>query len=393
MRMVGSRVLFNQMRGRAVRTIDKDTFWQVTPGAAEKGQTKDYSVLVDCVGITDEETALIDAKPVSETKPSVPLKNLLNDVGMGLTDDNTLLSVAVRLVRLNGKLTDSEREDFERTAGGERLSTIIGALRHAADQDVQLAAAREQTGKDEPTEEEVAAVRQTLVDAAIGQLRRVEVRQKLESLQLQVAEQYVHIGGHDELIDAGFIDNPFEAKSIIERWRDFVEEHKDEYLALKAYYSQPYRLRPSLKDIKDLAAAISRPPISLTPEKVWSAYEALETSKVRGHGGKLDADLVRLIRYTLQADDELVPHEEVVKLRFDVWLTEQESNGRTFSAEQLRWLTMFRDYIAESMSFDPTEDYDFPPFSLEGGATAAYQLFGKELGDIVAELNDALAAA
>ena len=392
MRIVGSRVLFNQMRGRAVRTIDNDTFWQVTPGAQEKGQTKEYSVLVDCVGITDEETALLDAQPISETKPSVPLQKLLNDVGMGLTGDEVLKSVALRLVRLHNKLTDAEREEFTRTAGGDRITDIVSGLRQAADEDVQLAAAREQTGKDEPSDDEIAAARQTLVASAIAALRRREVREKLESLQLQVTEQYIHLGSHDELVSAGFVDGPVEAKGVIERWREFVEEHHDEHVALKAYYAQPYRLRPSLKDIKDLAAAISRPPLSLTTEKVWSAYEALETSKVRGHGGKLDADLVRLIRFTLEADDELVPYEAVVKLRFDVWLTEQQSAGRTFSAEQVRWLTMFRDYIAESMSFDPTEDYDFPPFSQEGGATAAYELFGRDLNDIVSDLNEALAA-
>jgi len=393
MRMVGSRVLFNQMRGRAVRTIDNDTFWQVTPGAQERGQTKEYSVLVDCVGITDEETALIDAQPISETKPSVPLQKLLNDIGMGLTSDDVLRSVAVRLVRLHNKLDDAEREEFARSAGGDGMSDIASDLRHAADFEFQRATAREQTGQEEPGEAEVVAARQALVENAIAQLRRREVREKLESLQLQVTAQYIHLGGHDELVSAGFVDSPFEAKGVVERWREFVEAHHDEYVALRAYYAQPYRLRPSLKDIKELAAAISRPPLSLTPEKVWSAYEALEADRVRGHGGKLDADLVRLIRFTLQADDELVPYEEVVRLRFDVWLTEQQSNGRAFSAEQLRWLAMFRDYIAESMSFDPSEDYDFPPFSQEGGATAAYALFGRDLGAIVAELNEALAAA
>ena len=63
MRMVGSRVLLNQMRGRAVRTMDDNGFWQVTPGAAEKGQTKDYSVLVDAVGLTDEDVVLAETRP------------------------------------------------------------------------------------------------------------------------------------------------------------------------------------------------------------------------------------------------------------------------------------------------------------------------------------------
>jgi type I restriction enzyme R subunit len=392
MRMVGSRVLLNQMRGRAVRTMDDDDFWTVTPGAAEKGQTKDYSVLVDAVGITDEDVVIAETSPTTGD-PTVPLKTLLRDIGMGLTDDDNLRSAALRLVRLNNKLNDSERDEFAMTAGGSRITEVIEDLRNASSPEFQVATAREQTGKNDPTDDEVTAAREMLVEHAIAQLRRPEVRQKLEQLQMTVSETLIHISGHDELVSAGFVDGPQEAQSVLENWRAFIEEHHDEYVALKAYYAQPFRRRPSLKDIKELAAAIQRPPLHLTPEKVWSAYEALDKDRVRGHGGRLDADLVRLIRYTLEQDDELVPHEEVVKQRFQWWLSEQEQNGRKFSADQLRWLTMVADHVAESMTFDPTEDYDFPPFSLEGGAATAYGLFGRELNDIVAELNEALAAA
>lgn len=390
MRMVGSRVLLNQMRGRAVRTMDDDDFWQVTPGAAEKGQTKDYCVLVDAVGITDEDVVLAEAAPTGD--PTIPLKRLLRDIGMGLTDDENLKSAALRLVRLNNKLTDSERDEFANTAGGARMTDVIEELRSASSIAFQLATAREQTGKDEPTEDEVATARDTLVESAISQLRRAEVRQKLEQLQMTVSEQLIHISGHDELVSAGFVDSPGEAKSLLDDWKTFIDEHRDEYLALKAYFAEPYRRRPSLKDIKDLAAAIARPPLRLTPEKLWSAYEALEADHVRGHGGKLDADLVRVIRYTLEQDDELVPHDEVVNQRFQWWLSEQQQAGRKFSAEQMRWLTMVADHVAQSMTFDPADDYDLPPFSQEGGATAAYQLFGRELDDLISELNEALAA-
>jgi type I restriction enzyme R subunit len=392
MRMVGSRVLLNQMRGRAVRTMDRDDFWKVTPGAAAKGQTKEYSVLVDAVGLTDEDVVLAETAPTTGD-PTVPLRNLLRDIGMGLTDDENLRSVSLRLVRLNNKLNDAEREEFASVANGAAMGEVIEDLRQASDVNFQIATAREQTGEDEPSEEAIAAAREQLVAHAIAQLRRPEVRQKLEELQMTATETLIHLGGHDQTTFAGFIDKPDEARSVLDTWRQFVEEHQDEYLALKAYYSQPYRRRPSLRDIKELAAAIARPPHHLTPEKVWSAYEALDADRVRGHGGKLDADLVRLIRYTLEQDDELVPHEEVVRQRFEWWLSEQQQHGREFSEDQMRWLRMIADHVAASMSFDPAEDYDFPPFSEEGGATAAYQLFGRDLNDLVVELNEALVAA
>ena len=47
-------------------------------------------------------------------KPSVPLQEAARDIGMGLTDDDTLEgSAALRLRRLNNKLADSERDEFE----------------------------------------------------------------------------------------------------------------------------------------------------------------------------------------------------------------------------------------------------------------------------------------
>jgi type I restriction enzyme, R subunit len=391
MRMVGSRVLFNQMRGRAVRTMDDDDFWQVTPGAAEKGQTKTYSVLVDAVGITDEDAALIDAQPVTEVKPSVPLQKLLNNLGMGLTQDDTLKGVALRLQRLNSKLSDAERAEFEHVAG-LRLTDIVDDLRSAADEGFQLATARAETGEDEPTAEAVISARETLVEHAIARVCRDEVRDKLEALQFAVAEQYIHLRGTDRVIAADYVENAAEAHDIIATWRSYIDEHKDEHAALKAFFSQPFRRRPTFDDIQELANAIRRPPLNLTPERVWSAYEKLDASRVKGHGGKLTADLVRLIRYTLEQDQELIPHEDAVRLRFDLWVAEQESDGRKFSAEQMRWLTMVRDHIVTSMTFEPTEDYDLPPFSGEGGIMAAHQLFGDDLNTVVDELNEVLAA-
>jgi len=391
MRMVGSRVLLNQMRGRAVRTINDDDFWAVTPGAAEKGQTKEYSVLVDCVGLSDEDIVIAETAPTGN--PSIPFLSLLRDIAMGLTDDGNLKSVAQRLVRLNNRLNAEERDEFAATAGGQRLTEVIENLRNAMSPELQRCTAQAQTGNDDPSEEELAAAREGLVDGAITQLRRPEVRDKLESLQMMVSETLIHTSSHDELTEAGFAESPLEARSVLEDWRAFIDEHRDEYLALKAYYAQPFRRRPTLDDIKELARAIARPPHNLTPARLWAAYEALDKDHVRGHGGKLDADLVRVIRYTLEQDDELVPHAEVVHQRFEWWLAEQQGNGRKFSADQERWLRMVAKHVAESMSFDPAEDYDLPPFSLEGGAMAAYQLFGNDLRRLVDELNEALAAA
>jgi type I restriction enzyme R subunit len=391
MRMVGSRTLLNQMRGRAVRTIDDNEFFAVTPGAKEKGQTKDYSVLIDAVGITEEDVVLQDADPTT-VKNTVPFANLLRDIGMGLTDDDTLNAAAIRLGRLHKRLTEDERDEFAQAAG-ITLPEVVERLREATSESFQAETARRQTGATDPTEHEVKAAREQLVHHAVAQLRRGDVRDKLRSLSAQVTEQLIHVYGHDETTFAGFIDTPEAAKGVLELWREFITANHDEYVALKAYYSEPYRRRITLKDIKELAAAISRPPHNLTPIKIWLAYEALDSDRVKGHGGKLVTDIIRLIRFALERDEELIPYEDTVRMRFDIWVTEQESDGRTFTPEQMRWLELVRDHIAASMNFDPAEDYDLSPFAEEGGINAAYALFGDNLSEVLEELNGALVAA
>ena len=52
---------------------------------------------------------------------------------MGLTDDENLKSAALRLVRLNNKLSDAERDEFAHVAGGSRMTEVIEDLRNAAE--------------------------------------------------------------------------------------------------------------------------------------------------------------------------------------------------------------------------------------------------------------------
>lgn len=128
MRKVGSRTLFNQMRGRGVRTMDATDFWTVTPGAQQKGQVKDRCVLIDAVGLTDDDVVLNDARPI-DRKPSASFESLLRDIGLGITDDEVVSSVAARLVRLHNKLSDDEREEFASVAGGSTMHDLANDLR------------------------------------------------------------------------------------------------------------------------------------------------------------------------------------------------------------------------------------------------------------------------
>lgn len=133
--------------------------------------------------------------------------------------------------------------------------------------------------------------------------------------------------------------------------------------------------------------------MSLTPERLWSAYEAVKADKVKGAGMRRTlTDLVQLVRFAMHHEDELLPRKEVVMLRFDIWLEEQLGSGREFSSDQLEWLRWMAEHIANSMSLE-REDFDLDPFAQEGGLLGAHDTFGSDLDGLIEELNLELATA
>lgn len=387
MRMVKSRSLFEQMKGRGVRTVDADTLQAVTPDT----RVKDHFVVVDCVGVTDEERAWVDSKPL-DRKPTMPLKSLLQNVAQGATSDDILSTLGSRIVRLVKRVDADGRSALEQLAG-KPVKELAAALVGAADKDKQVEQARASAGlgaNEQPSEEQVLAARQQLVDAAVEPFMKADLRHKIEELQARV-DQLIDLTSRDAVVFAGYRDKGAAAEAV-RTFKEFIDEHHDQYVALKTYYDQPHGQRLSYDDIKALAKAIDTPPLNLTPERLWAAYKALDASRVRGSGERVLTDLVSLVRFTLERDDELVPHPDIVSFRFATWVDEQEALGRKFGTEEMRWLEMVRDHIATSMTIE-LDDFDLDPFSQEGGLTAAFHLFGKDLNPLLDELNGVLAAA
>ena len=388
LRMVQSRSYFEQMKGRGVRRINDNDFWAVTPGAKEQGVVKDHFVIVDCVGLTDEDRAWAETRPL-DRQPKASFKELLDEIKQGASGDDLLATVAARLTRLSNRLTEKDEAEITEVAGVSPQE-IAQALVTAIDEDRLSKVAREEIGEErEPTEEERAAVKERLVAAAIEPLQKAPVRKKILALQTQT-EQVIDIATQDTLIGAGFVDDGA-ARNMVETFQEFIEEHHDEYVALKAYYSRPYDQRPTLADIKKLAEALKAPPFHMTPQRLWQAYEKIDDGKVRGEGGKILADIVSLIRFALGEDEELIPRADFVRMRFDLWLTEQEERERKFSPTQRGWLMMVRDHMTSSLTIEP-DDFDLDPFAQEGGLSAAYGVFGKDLTPLLEELNERLAA-
>lgn len=386
MRTVKSRVLFEQMKGRGVRVIDKNDLQAVTPDA----RAKTHFVLIDCVGIS--ETKMADTQPLERNK-AVAFKSLLQHVGMGGTDPDHLSSLASRLARLDKRCSPKEAKRISDASGGLALTDLTHAIVEALDPDRQADKARVDNGLGadvDPTEDQLAvAGKEMLRDAVKPIAENPGLRNLLVNLKKSF-EQIIDEVSKDQLLATGF--SVEKAKGIIESFEQFLEDNKDEIDALQFFYSQPYRERLRYSDIKALHERISAPPRNWTEKKLWEAYKLVEANKVRGASAERRlTDIVSLIRYALQKDDELVPFSEKVHERFDNWLAQQENAGRTFNEDQRRWLAMIRDHIATSLEMD-LDAFEYTPFVEAGGLGRAVQVFGKDLRSLLDELNGVLAA-
>jgi type I restriction enzyme, R subunit len=386
MRSVKSRSYFEQMKGRGVRIINNDDFNSVTPDA----KSKDHYIIVDAVGVCERDKT--DSKPM-DRKKSVSLEKLLQAVSLGNTDPNVISSVAARIARINKNISEEDSEKIIEVTYGKSLGGLVSDLVNALNPDkhVELASAKlaEAGKKAEPTEEDFKKAADSLIKEAVKPLYNPDFRNLLLEIKRK-NEQIIDTVSSDAVIESAFSAEALKkAKGMVDSFKQFIEDNKDEITALQILYSRSYKSPLKFENIKELADTINKPPHHWTEDNLWAAYAALEKSKVRGvSGARIMTDLVSLVRYALEQENELVPFPEKVDANFKAWLAQQEQE---FTEEKLLWLEMIKDHIAGNLSIE-TDDFEYAPFSQEGGLGKVYQLFGDELNDILDELNEALAA-
>jgi type I restriction enzyme, R subunit len=384
MRDVKSKVYFEQMIGRGTRVISPTELKSVTPDVA----AKTHYVVVDAVGVC--ESIKIESKPL-ERKRGVSFEKLIQSIAFGVRDEDSITSLAGRLSRLDRELVESDRKTIQSAANGKSLRQMINGLFDAADPDRQTDKAMVMFGTDTPTVEQVKKAGEDLAKEACAPFEVPQIRNTIVAIHKK-NEQVIDTVSSDNVISADWdTQAALKSRTIVDTFRKFIEENKDELDALQIIYSVPYGHRHfTYEQIRQLADAIHKPPYNLTTEQVWRAYEQLERTKVRGGGPqKLLTDIIALIRFALQETPVLEPFTSTVSRSFDLWLDSQEKQGRRFTQEQVKWLEMIRDHIAGSAAIE-VEDFDAIPFNQWGGRIKAYSLFGNDLPIILNELNEAL---
>jgi type I restriction enzyme, R subunit len=384
MRDVRSAQYFEQMKGRGSRTIDSATFQAVTPDATEKTRF----VLVDAVGVTEHDFV----EPPLNRDKGISLAQLLGKAATyTLTEDETA-TLASRLAALELQLSPAERDELDAVAG-QPMKAIVRALVDAVDPDHQRKSIPELDEGSPEAKEEI----QQLLDSAVGPLAgNPELRSRILELR-RAHDRVIDDVNADTLIETYGVVDADRARSVVDSWMAYLDEHRDEITAIQVMdelrrSSLPKPTRHiAFTDIQELADRISRPPHNWTPDLLWSAYAAIDTARVRRSDHHTLTDLVSLLRFTVGVDSELVPYADKVRERYAGWLLQQARAGTTFTVDQCWWLDKMVEVIAVSAGISPA-DLDEAPFAERGGVDGALRDLGDKAAEYLEQLNEGLTA-
>ncbi|MRT17571.1 DEAD/DEAH box helicase [Vitellibacter sp. q18] len=386
MRDVKSINYFEQMKGRGTRTINNNDLRLVSRTA----DSKTHFVIVDAVGAIKSKKT--DSRPL-ERKRSVPLKDLLGAVTMGVVEEDLFLSLANRLIRLEKQLTEPEKEKVLEYSGGKNLKQMTRELLDAFNPDAIESAAIVLKEKEQLPSMELARekAKDQLAQTASTTFNG-ELNEYLDNVR-KIYEQIIDHINIDTVTksewDTTSVDK---AKETVKDFTEYLETHKDEIKALSIFYNQPYNRREiTFKMIKEVLEKLKMDKPTLAPDYVWHAYAALEEVKSQKPENELTA-LVSLVRRACGIDKTVTAFDKKIDDNFNKWIFKQHTGQHNrFTQEQLDWLRMLKDHIVSSFHIE-VEDLDYTPFDAHGGRGKMWQLFGEEMEGIIKELNSELVA-
>jgi len=189
-----------------------------------------------------------------------------------------------------------------------------------------------------------------------------ELNEYVENVR-KIHGQIIDLVNPDKVTAAGWDkDNKDKANEIVQTFADWVARHKDEITVLQIFYGQPYKRRQlTYKMIKDLAETLVADQPVLSPLNVWHAYHQLEN--VNGQPKSELIALVALIRKVAGIDSTLTDYDKTVNRNFQQWILKKNAGKHNrFSEDQMQWLRMLKDHVADSFHVE-LNDLDYAPFN------------------------------
>lgn len=330
LRRVNSRILYEQMIGRATRKCD------------EIG--KEVFRIFDAVDLYPHLQNLTDMRPVV-VNPSISFEQLVGEL-IAATDDTQRETIrdqlAVKLRRRLKRLPDEARQRFEAVAGETPDAVLRRML--ASDPAVLSSWLSER--------------------AAIGPILDWEAEGDTPRL--------IPIAHHaDEIVAVtrgyGDANKP---EDFLDSFSAFIRDNVNTIAALKLVVQRPRDLTRA--DLKELRMALDRRGFSeANLRRAWADAKNEDIA----------ASIIGFVRQAALGD-ALVPYEARVRDAMRSIMT-----SRQWTEPQKRWLKRISEQIEKEIVVD-REAIDKEPFIADGGFNRLDKVFGGELGTILAGINE-----
>ncbi|MEQ8361536.1 MAG: type I restriction-modification system endonuclease [Cyclobacteriaceae bacterium] len=331
MRRVKSRILYEQMLGRATRLcpeINKEAF-----------------KIFDAVRIYEALEEFTNMKPVVPN-PSISFGELAGEIDKIKSEERLkkqIEQIIAKLQRKKKKVSTQAEEKFKFAAGGKDVDaylTMLGEL---------------------PVNE-----------AAKEILKSKDLWQFLD--EFKPSPDYQFVSEHE---DAAFdpergYGNAKKPEDYIENFKKYIEENANKVAAIKLICSKPTDL--DRKSLKELYMVLDS--AGFTDLNLRHAWKAVKNEDIA-------ADIISFIR-TLALGSSLIDHETRIKNA----MNKIRKEG-TWNKVQEKWLNRFEAQLIHETVLHK-EDLDRPPFNEEGGFKKLNKIFDKQLDQLLSNINENL---
>lgn len=334
MRRVKSRILFEQMLGRATRLCPKIN--------------KTHFEIYDPVGVYDSLEEVNTMQPVS-ADPKTTFAQLLD--GLEVLEDeahikNAVAQIIAKLQRVKRRLTKEEVNEFKDLAAGLTVEGFIQKIESLP----------------------AAEARNTLL---------------MEASLLEMLDDKHGHGGYTKVIsdkqdkflirERGFGKNEQRPEDYIEAFEDFVKNNVNEIAALNIICTRPKEL--TRETLKSLRLALAKN--GFTTQQLNTAVSEITSEEIT-------ADIISLVRrYAIGSP--LVSHQARIRRAVD-----KLKKAHNFSRVELNWLSRIESYLLNESVMNVKVFDEDERFKTNGGYKRLNQIFRNNLEGIITELNEYL---
>lgn len=328
MRRIRSRILFEQMLGRATRLCP------------EIGKT--HFEIYDAVGVYNALEPVSTMKPVV-ANPATTFDDLIDGIDSLDTDRaraNQIDLIVAKMRRNKSQMSDEYRTQFEQITGGLTPEKFIEKI-HSM-----------------PVDEAIETVKNNR--AALEYVRRMP-KEREKFISDEPDELRSHTRGY------GDATRP---EDYLKEFRDFIDNNMNEIAALNIVATRPKELtRQSLKELKIILDGKH-----FNETMLQTAWKEMTNEDIA-------ADIISFIRQRsigdalISKDDRI--HNAIVKTK---------ANHPELSKIQLGWLDRIEAQLLKEVVLN-RETFDSDAFKNKGGYNAVNKAFGQKLDEFIDEIN------